>query len=348
MEAVAGLKVLVTGDTGFIGSWMCQSLVQMGARVVGIGLKPATGRGRPHTEPSLFRELHLRKRIKHYTLDILNKKKLEEVVRSEKPDLVIHLAAQALVRRSYEEPMETFRVNMVGTINVLEACKVSGVRAVVVATTDKVYLSGEAKPFKEGDALGGGKDAYSLSKAGADWLAQTYVGGEMKVGIARAGNVIGGGDWSKDRLLPDLVRSMDGGKGLVIRYPKAVRVFQHVLEMVSGYLSLGVKLVKGEAVEGAYNFGPKPNGQVEVQEFINLVEKLSGRQVKVKVKREQEKPEEKYVGLVTSKAKDKLGWEAKLRFKKAMRMSLEWYKRFYNGESAEKLCNEQIKEYFLV
>ena len=161
MEAVAGLKVLVTGDTGFVGSWFSQTLVMMGAKVVGVGLKP-------DTEPSLFRELKLRRRIKHYTLDILDKKKLETVMMVEKPDLVIHLAAQALVRRSYEEPMRTFRVNMIGTIRVLEACKASGVKAVVVATTDKVYLSGEGKPFKESDALGGGKDAYSLSKAGAD------------------------------------------------------------------------------------------------------------------------------------------------------------------------------------
>ena len=341
MEAVAGLKVLVTGDTGFVGAWMCQSLVQMGAKVVGIGLKPAT-------TPSLFRELYLRRRIKHYTLDILQKKKLEVVMKQEKPDLVIHLAAQALVRRSYQQPMRTFKVNMIGTINVLEACKVSKVKAVVVATTDKVYLSGKGTAFKEGDALGGGKDAYSLSKAGADLMAQTYIGGEMRVGIARAGNVIGGGDWSKDRLLPDLVRSMDGGKGLVIRYPKAVRVFEHVLEMVSGYLSLGVKLVEGESVEGVYNFGPKADGQVEVGKFVNLVEKLSGKKVKVKIKKELEKPEEKYVGLVTSKAKDKLGWEAKMSFKLALIRSLEWYEQFKAGESAEKLCNEQIEEYFLV
>ena len=344
MENLAGLKVLVTGDTGFIGSWMCQVLLRMGAKVVGIGL-------RPQTKPSLFKVLSLSKRIEHHELDILQKVKLVELVKAEKPDMVIHLAAQSLVRRSYLEPMMTFRVNMIGTVNLLEAIKEAKIKSTIVATTDKVYLTKGNKDFnrdrgfRETDQLGGGKDAYSLSKAGADWLAQQYF--DLPVGIARASNVIGGGDWSKDRLLPDLVATVySKGRSLVIRYPEAVRAWQHVLEMVGGYLTLGLSLYQGKKTAGVYNFGPKKDGQVKVIEFINLVEELSQKKVKVRVRGEKEKPEEKYVGLQTSKAKDQLGWQASLSLRQALSLSLDWYEAYYANQDAVKLTNLQIDQYF--
>lgn len=328
MESLAGVKVLVTGDSGFIGSWMCQVLVRMGALVVGVGLKP-------RTNPSLFKVLKLEQRIKHYTLDITNRDKLEEVVKKERSEIVIHLAAQSLVRRSYDEPMKTFATNILGTVNLLEIVKAAGVKATVIATTDKVYVMKDKQAFKETDALGGSRDAYSLSKAGADWLGQQY-----EVGIARAANVIGGGDWSGDRLLPDLVRTIyENGKELVIRYPEAVRVWQHVLEMVQGYLKLAGNV-------GVYNFGPKKDGQMKVKEFIKKVEKLGGCGVKVKVRSDKEKAEGEYIGLRIDKAREKLGFEPKLRFAQALKMSLEWYKTYYAKGDVVKLTNQQIDEYF--
>jgi len=328
MESLVGLKVLVTGDTGFIGSWMCQVLVRRGVKVVGVGLKP-------NTNPSLFKVLKLEQKIKHYTLDITDKKKLEEVIGKENPEIVIHLAAQSLVRRSYDEPMKTFKTNILGTVNLLEIVKEAKIKAIVVATTDKVYAGNKKRSFKEIDALGGGKDAYSLSKAGADWLAQQY-----EVGIARAANVIGGGDWSKDRLLPDLMRTVyENGKELVIRYPEAVRVWQHVLEMVQGYLKLVGKT-------GAYNFGPERDGQMKVIEFIRKVETLGDRRVKVKVRPEKAKAEEKYVGISIDKAREKLGYSPKLSFKQALKMSLDWYKTYYTKGDVAKLTNQQIDQYF--
>lgn len=259
----AGLPVLVTGHTGFKGSWLCAWLEALGARVSGLALAP-------DTRPSHWRLLSLPGVVDHVT-DLRDADAVREVLARVRPRMVFHLAAQPLVRRSYHEPVRTFATNVSGLVNLFEAVRAcGGVEAVVNATTDKVYRpSVEARAFREDDPLGG-HDPYSTSKACAELVSESYrasffAAAGIRLATARAGNVIGGGDWSEDRLVPDFIRAASAGQPLTLRHPDAVRPWQHVLEPLSGYLRLGQALLAGEPVEGAWNFGPSGDATLSVR-----------------------------------------------------------------------------------
>jgi CDP-glucose 4,6-dehydratase len=237
-----GLRVLVTGHTGFKGAWLSTWLLKLGAEVTGISLDPSA-------RPNLFDALGLSKRIASLIVDVRSQHELRAAVAEASPAIVLHLAAQSLVRQSYADPIETFATNVLGTANLLEACRgVDGIRAVVCVTTDKVYLNREWDwPYRENDRLGG-LDPYSASKACAEHVAYVYQRNltkdrpNLKIATARGGNVVGGGDWSVDRIVPDIVRSLTAGEPIQLRNPTAVRPWQHVLELCEGYLELGARL----------------------------------------------------------------------------------------------------------
>lgn len=265
--AYADRRVLVTGHTGFKGSWLALWLRRMGARVSALALAP-------DTRPSHWDLLALD--LDSEIVDIRDAAALQRAVQRVRPEIVFHLAAQALVRPSYQEPLGTWATNVMGTANLLEACRhVPGVAAIVVATSDKCYENREWHwPYREGDPLGG-HDPYSASKAGAELVAASYrrsffaQAGAPLLATARAGNVIGGGDWARDRLVPDAVRAVAAGEPLSVRNPASTRPWQHVLEPLAGYLSLGQRLLQGDAgAADAWNFGPGPQGNTDVATLL--------------------------------------------------------------------------------
>jgi CDP-glucose 4,6-dehydratase len=332
-----GKTVLVTGDTGFKGTWLCYWLIKMGANVIGYSIDDIT-------KPSHNRLLKLK--YESYRGDICNTKKLCDVIRKHKPQIVFHLAAQSLVRESYRAPIETYQTNVVGTLSLFEAIKIAGfVKAIVNVTTDKVYENLETnRAYKELDRLGG-YDLYSSSKACVEILSESYKrsffsDNNVLLATARAGNVIGGGDWAKDRLIPDLVKAIKSGKTTIIRSPESIRPWQHVLEPLSGYLSLGQKLLEGKKeFSGAWNFGPDKNQCVTVGEVLKLF-----RQNWSKLKIEFSKPDNSKfheAGILLldyCKAKTKLKWSPVWRLDFTVASTANWYKCYYNKK---KLNTEQ-------
>ena len=275
----SGRRVLVTGHTGFKGAWLCEWLLGLGAEVHGLAL--------PALKPSLFFALELERRMKHAIQDIRNAHELEHAIRELRPDFIFHLAAQALVRVSYREPVPTFATNALGTANLLEAVRVANLPCtVVVVTTDKCYENdGRSKNFKESDSLGG-HDPYSASKAAAELVVASYRdaffshGADVALASARAGNVVGGGDWAEDRIVPDCIRALSAGKPIPVRNPGFTRPWQHVLEPLSGYLLLGAKLEEARRKKSvaeiarfaqAFNFGPEPDANRTVRELVEEV-----------------------------------------------------------------------------
>ena len=327
-------KVLVTGHTGFKGSWLTILLNELGAKVCGYALPP-------DTDPSMFSALNLANTIDESIFgDILDYKKLSDNLLKFQPDIVFHLAAQPLVRHSYKEPILTYNTNVMGTLNVLEAARKCGsVKAFINVTTDKCYenLEEENYFYKESDRLGG-YDIYSSSKACSEILTSSYRRSFLsKAGFslasARAGNVIGGGDWSEDRLIPDCVRAIVRGKNVLIRNPHAVRPWQHVLEPLHGYLLLGAKLLTGNRkYADCFNFGPKKNSCFSVIEIANMV--VSGfEKGKVGVVDDKDKPHEASILLLDSqKAKDWLGFENSLSIEESVKCTVDWYRHFYFEE----------------
>lgn len=342
-------RVLVTGHTGFKGAWLAEILLSMGAKVAGVSL-------RPHTNPNLFSILEHPRRVKNYFVDIRDFAKLKKVLAREKPEIVFHLAAQALVRTGYDTPRETHEINIMGTANVLEAiCATKSVRGAVIVTTDKVYAPAENSFYKESDPLGG-HDPYSASKAAADLVAQSYIksffNGVKKdgtlVGIARAGNVIGGGDWGQDRIIVDLMRSVyEIRQACNIRNPEAVRPWQHVFEPLMGYLMLGRDLAMGKSgASQAWNFGPEKESHVPVKSIVEHAIAILG-QGSYRVAPDGGKPEVAFLKLDPAKAKEILGWTPKLSLAKSLRLTCAWYEEFYkNKKNIRKLSEKQIKEYF--
>ncbi len=346
-------KVLITGHTGFKGSWLSKILLNWGADVTGIAL-------RPDTKPSLFNALGIKNDIKNYFCDIGDFKKVKEIILKEKPEIVFHLAAQPLVRDSYDDPLYTFETNIIGTANVLQAIKeFGGVKSAVIITTDKVYENKEdGVLYKEDDKLGG-YDPYSSSKAGAEIVISSYIRSffnpkdyakehKTLIASARSGNVIGGGDWQKDRIISDIVRAVFEKKGeLTIRNPKSIRPWQYVLEDLEGYLLLAKKLYEGKKeFSGAWNFGP------DSAENCLTVEELAKKSFKILkkgsyiVKRDFTKHEAKIVKLNIDKAKNILGWRPILNINKTLELTLDWYKSFYNKENIINLTDRQIKLFF--
>lgn len=343
-----GKRVLLTGHTGFKGAWLATWLMDLGAEVVGLALSP-------EGSPNLFEALGLADRLEaSATVDIRDKDAVVAELRRRKPDIVFHLAAQALVRRSYADPIETFATNVLGTANVLEACRAQeSVEAVVCVTTDKVYENHEwVWPYRENDRLGG-KDPYSASKACAEIVASVYQGAlnrpdrPVRIATARGGNVVGGGDWSADRIVPDIVRAITGGVPIVLRNPGAVRPWQHVLELCEGYLELGARLLAGEkAAEDAWNFGPLSSGQTRVDGVVSRFLQTWGvpdHPVQI-----QPSPlhEARLLRLDISKATSELNWQPRLSIEETIGLTADWYRAYYEfPDKAYEVTKDQLGRY---
>lgn len=348
-------KVLITGHTGFKGAWLAKILLNWGAEVFGVSLPP-------HTTPNLFTALSLDKEIKkNYFFDIRNINKVREVMEAAKPDMVFHLAAQAIVRNSYDDPFNTHSTNILGTLNILQAVKeTASVKAAVIITTDKVYENKEwLYPYREVDALGG-HDPYSASKAAADIVANSYIksffnpanfgqGHQTLIAVARAGNVIGGGDWGQDRLIPDMIKAVfERREAVVIRHPQAVRPWQHVLEPLRGYLMLGRELYGGRPeISGAWNFGPEAESFVCVEELVKAGLKVLGRGSYQIVEDAAAKHEAAWLKLDINKASQVLQWRPRWQLGAGLAATFEWYDRFYaNDNLINNFTNQQIRLYF--
>jgi len=343
--------IFITGHTGFKGSWLSLWLLKLGANVVGYSLKPMT-------TPNLFSILNLKNRIKHIVGDVRDRKKLLKNLQAHKPDMVFHLAAQALVRDSYDDPTLTYETNVLGTLNLFEAIRqVSSIKAVVNVTTDKVYDNKEKdEGYKENEPLGG-YDPYSSSKACSEIVTASYRSSffnpndygtkhHVAIATARAGNVIGGGDWAKDRLLPDIVRSLSQKQDLVLRNPQSTRPWQYVLEPLSGYLLLGSLLYQRNiAYSGAWNFGPKNSDVVTVEKLVKKVIKIWGEGHYV-IKKDKRKHEAKLLKLNIFNAMRRLHWSPRYNSQTAITETIEWYKKYYNKKTdMYEYSMEQLNKY---
>ncbi len=339
-----GKKVFVTGHTGFKGAWLTQTLVMMGADVTGYSL-PAP------TNPSLFGELKLKKQIRHIKGDITDRRKIADTIKDSKPEIIFHMAAQSLVRYSYRNPLETFDTNVTGTLNVLEACRNSNsLRAAVIITTDKCYLNNDSgKAFSEDDALSG-KDPYSASKAAAEIVTSSYYQSFLKeanipTASMRAGNVIGGGDFSEDRLIPDVIRAYMAKKPVQIRNPNATRPWQFVLEPLSGYMLLAEKLYKeGHKFAGGWNFGPELSDVQPVGEVLNILKRTIP--FELELDKSPQPAEAALLSLSIEKAKQQLNWKPKLKLNEAIDWTGNWYKQFTESKKIKDITEGQIKKYF--
>lgn len=343
-NAYSGLPVFVTGNTGFKGSWLSAWLLALGANVSGFALPPPT-------EPASFAELGLAKRLHNIEGDIRDLEGVQKALEQAKPEIIFHLAAQALVRESYRDPVATFQTNVLGTLNILEAARgCPSVKAVVVITSDKCYRNDEwVWGYRETDYLGGA-DPYSASKGCAELVSHSYFQSFFQNGAAcatvRAGNVIGGGDWAADRIVPDCARAWASGKPAVIRSPAATRPWQHVLEPLSGYLSLGEKLLANSAGASvlydprgqSYNFGPPQDAVHTVGE---VVEGLGRHWPDFKYELAPANPdfmkESGLLKLCCDKALAELDWKATLDFDETIRFTADWYARFHAGATGDKM-----------
>lgn len=348
-QTYSGKKVFLTGHTGFKGSWMLKTLSLLGADIKGYALEP-------NTKDDLFHLINGNSICDSLIADLRDKKRLEQEILDFQPDFVFHLAAQPLVRLSYDIPAETFEVNVIGTANVLDGVRLLKNKCdVVLITTDKVYHNNEwIYPYRENDRLGG-YDPYSASKACAELLidsyrnsffnSKTYSTHQKGIAVARAGNVIGGGDWSKDRLIPDIAKAIANDKAVVIRNPKSVRPWQHVLEPVIGYLLLGANLVeKPLQFSQAYNFGPNLSDALPVEEMLKLAIKSWGKGEYIVEIDENQPHEAGLLKLDISKVISELNWEPRLDAVKAVGMTMDWYREFNtNRDQILDLTTKQIK-----
>ncbi len=339
----------MTGSTGFKGAWLCQWLYLLRSRVIGVGLKPEKG-------SILFNSFKLDKKIKQFYIDIKNFDKINNIIKKEKPDIVFHLAAQSIVSTSYTDPLETFGTNVIGSTNVLEAVRKNKIPNLVYITSDKCYLNlGKKTSFKENDILGG-IDNYSSSKASAELIFasyfKSYYKNEKKLNIAsaRAGNVIGGGDFKKNRIVPDVVKSLNNRSRIILRSPNATRPWQHVLEPLSGYLLLGQKLMKKElksSLDPSWNFGPYKKNCKKVLSIVKLLSReWSEDKIKINIKKNKKFHESKLLSLNIDKAYKELGWKPRLNLDETIHFTIDWYKSFFSKDDLEDITNYQI-EYFI-
>ena len=342
-----GKRVFVTGHSGFKGAWLSLLLERLGAETMGYSL-------RPNTRPSLCELIRIHGAKDHDWLDIRDSSALMDRIASFRPDIILHLAAQPLVRRSHREPLETFTTNVNGTLQVLEAARAcSSAQAVVVVTTDKVYRNSEqGYAFVENDALGG-SDPYSASKAAAEMVVAAYrhsfFAPEGKaLAAARAGNVIGGGDWSEDRILPDAVRAWGNEGTLEVRNPEATRPWQHVLEPLCGYLCLAETIFQNPSAATDFNFGPGPEDIATVRDVVEIAREAFGRGEVAWGVRRDSLHEAKTLALDNSKAKEVLGVTPVWNLWTAVERTMRWYRRQLEGEDARALCEEDIDAFFSV
>ena len=339
-----GKRVLLTGHTGFKGAWLALWLSQMGARVIGIALPPVT-------TPNLFTLAAILSLLDSHMIDIRDPAAVAVGVANADPQIVLHLAAQALVRAGYRDPLDTFATNIQGTANLLDALRaVRQLRVVVAVTTDKVYRDAEhALPYRESDALGG-HDPYSASKAAAELVIGSYrdaflAGQGVAVASARSGNVIGGGDWSEDRLIPDAIRAWSANRPLAVRRPQATRPWQHVLEPLAAYLRLAERLWHQPALADAYNFGPHTHEAATVRQVIALAQAAYGSGT-VHWGDSTEGPYEAgWLTLEIAKARTQLGVGPRWTLEQSIERTLAWYRRQADGESARDLCAADIAAY---
>lgn len=336
-----GKRVLVTGHTGFKGAWLTLWLHRMGARISGISLAP-------ETEPSLFALAGIDRLADSQLQDIRDPAAVAVIVRDCRPEVVLHLAAQPLVLVSYDDPLGTFTSNVIGTANVLEAVRqLADTRVFAAITTDKVYRNlEEALPFREGDHLGG-HDPYSASKAAAEIVIASYrdsflADRGITVVSCRAGNVIGGGDWSANRLIPDAVRAWGASDPVRVRRPDAIRPWQHVLEPLAGYLRLAELAWNDPALAGPYNFGPRTHDVATVREVLTSARAAFGRGEVLWADKAQGAHEAGWLSLETAKARRLLGVEPRWSLAEGLARTMEWYRRQAEGEDALALCEEDI------
>ena len=339
-----GKKVFITGHTGFKGSWLSLWLQQQGAQVTGYSLEPPS-------EPNLFTVATVAEGMESLTGDIRNLDGLTEAMRRSKPEAVVHMAAQSLVRQSYSEPVESYATNIMGTVNVLEAVRQTGTaRVVLVVTSDKCYENREWPwGYREYEPMGG-HDPYSSSKGCAELVTAAYrrsfFGSDVAVASARAGNVIGGGDWAEDRLIPDIIRAFLRGEPVRIRNPMAVRPWQHVLDPLHGYLVLLERLWErsSEFAEG-WNFGPDDADSRPVAEVANALTERWGNGVEWVVDVNDHPHEAGVLKLDCSKAHKRLGWRPVLDLSVALEWVVEWYQAFGNGADVRQLSLDQIARF---
>ena len=338
-------RVLVIGDTGFKGSWLSYWLSKMGAGVYGYALPPTK-------QISHYSLLSLDKIIEHENGDIRDSESLLKVFNKVKPEIVFHLAAQALVSKSYIDPKNTFEINIMGSVNVLEVVKKSNtVKSLVYVTSDKCYENKEwIWGYRENDELGG-YDPYSASKASAEIIFSSYKNSffndKREIGLAsvRAGNVIGGGDWSVDRIIPDCINFLKNNEKIILRNPEATRPWQHVLEPLSGYLMLGKELYNDPCFSGSWNFGPNIKSIKTVEEVANLIIKIYGSgNIKYKEK-SITYHESTLLQLNCDKANSLLKWYPQWSFKKTIKKTINWYQDYFKGHEPRKLIDQNIRDF---
>ena len=340
-----GKKVLITGHTGFKGSWLTLWLKLLGAEVCGYALLP-------ESSPNLFENLELEKQVTSIIGDVRRLDVFEKVLNDFKPEIIFHLAAQSLVRKSYREPVETYLTNVIGTVNVLDAVRRGDfVKSVVIITTDKVYENKEWHwAYRENERLGG-FDPYSNSKACAELAVAAYrnsffAESETLIATARAGNVIGGGDWSEDRLLPDVFRSLIFGEKLEIRNPYSVRPWQHALEPLSGYMKLAEKLYNGEkSFAESWNFGPAEEDSKPVGWILEEIKRIWNEPVNWQIAEGIQPHEARLLKLDSAKAKNQLKWSPKLSLDEAVKITVQWYRGFKDKKNLTELTGNQIDFY---
>lgn len=353
--AYHGRRVLLTGHTGFKGSWLALWLAELGAEVTGYAL-PAP------TEPSLFETARVASCLRHHEADVRDRDTLERVWREARPDIVFHLAAQPLVRESYRDPLTTIETNVLGTANLLELARAAREPlAVVVVTSDKCYENREwVHGYRETDPMGG-HDVYSMSKGAAELVVGSYRrsfmdpagrGGKAPVALAsvRAGNVIGGGDWALDRIVPDCVRALAADRPIAVRNPDAVRPWQHVLEPLSGYLALGARLLADDAAErarfaDAWNFGPHLANARPVRDLAESVVERWGRGAWYDASDPTSPHEATLLRLAIDKAQALLGWSPRWDFDTTIARTIDWYRAHEGGEDMAAWCRRQIADY---
>jgi CDP-glucose 4,6-dehydratase len=344
-----GKKVFLTGHTGFKGSWFSIFLNLLGAKVAGYSLKP-------NTNPNLYDLANLNKEIHKTTFgDIRDYSKLKNSIKNFSPDFVVHMAAQPLVRESYINPKYTYEVNTLGTVNILNILnEIKFIKSALIVTTDKVYLNSNKKNYYEESDLLGGFDPYSNSKSCAELAVSSYNQSFFEeknifVATARAGNVIGGGDFSKDRILPDYIRSLLKNERLILRSPNSIRPWQHVIDPLYGYLLLLMKLYKKETItSNGFNFGPKKSNNKSVNYVINLINKDFNNSVRVikKVNSSKNYYESKILMLNSDKSKKILNWQTKYNLEQSIKLTSFWFKEFFAKKNIFKVTQNQIINYF--